>query len=106
MSTFQKVVFGVKISGTSSCDPDVMDRAIEYVNEHAERLKNGSPSWVNKDQILALIAVGIADDLLQLQDKMAQLNARLKDADVRLASLLERIDAISANTDTNSLGSA
>ena len=97
MHAFQEVVFGIKISGSTNGYPEDLKRAIAFVDAQAERLKKGSPAGIGKEQILALLAVGIADDLLQLQ-------TRVKEADSRLAALLERIDELGLSVENKTLG--
>jgi len=84
MRTYQLSVFGVRVSFRTNGDPDDMEKAKEFVEEHAKRLQSGG-GLLSKEQVLALLALGVADDLLQSQ-------RQLESAEKRLTALLKRID--------------
>ena len=98
MRTYQLSVFGVRISFRTDADPRDMERARVFVEEHANRLQSGG-GLLSKEQILALLALGVADDLLQVQQQLSA-------AEMRLAGLLKRIDETVESDENIPLGGA
>ena len=84
MRSYQLSIFGVEVSFKAQADPQDVEKARAYVEKEAERLKGGG-GLQSKDKLLALLALGVAYDLLQLQQ-------RLQSAEDRIESLLRRIE--------------
>lgn len=83
MQNFQLLVCGTKVSFRTEGDPAEIEEARIAVEERAERLKSCA-KLMNKDQLLALLALNVVDELLQAQK-------RIHDVEGRLSALLERI---------------
>ncbi len=85
MREFRLSVSNVEVSFRAKANPEDVERARALLEEQSERLK-GDGGIQSKEKMLALLALGVAYDLLQLQHK---LNA----VEDRMEALLKRIDA-------------
>ncbi len=87
MNSFQLNVLGMDISFRSEADPGRVERAQDFVEKQYERLKNHGGQF-SKERLLTLLVLGIADDLLQTQQRLEGVEKRLDD----LLKLIEKAD--------------
>ncbi len=84
MHSFQLNVLGLDISFRTDADPVRIEQAQAFVEKQYERLKSQGGQF-GREKLLALLVLGVADDLLQTQQQLAEV-------DDRLASLLKLIE--------------
>lgn len=84
MHSFHLNVLGVDISFRAEADPVRIEAAKAFVEEQYERLKNHGGQF-GREKLLTLLVLGVADNLLQSQQQLDELEARL-------AGLLKRIE--------------
>ena len=87
MNSFQLNVLGMDIAFRSDADPDRVERAQDFVEKQYEKLKNHGGQF-GKERLLTLLVLGIADDLLQTQQRLEGVEKRLDD----LLKLIEKVD--------------
>lgn len=76
MHSFQLNVLGVDISFRAEAEPARIERALAFVEEQYQRLKNHGGQF-GREQLLALLVLGVADDLLQSQQQLGDVEARI-----------------------------
>ncbi len=86
MYNFQINVLGVEISFKADVDPERIEQAKAFVEEQYERLK-GFGGQLSREKLLVLLILGVVDDLLQSQQQLDALEARL-------ATLLKHIEEV------------
>lgn len=86
MERFQLDVLGERLSFRSQSDPQRIEDAKAFVEEQFERLKAHGGQY-SRDKLLTLLILGVADDLLQLQQQ-------LDERDKRVLTLLKRIEDV------------
>ena len=84
MHSFQLNVLGMDISFRTDADSARIERAQDFVEKQYERLKNQGGQF-GREKLLTLLVLGVADDLLQTQQ-------RVGDAEARMAALLKLIE--------------
>ena len=87
MHSFQLNVLGMDISFRTEADPVRIEQAQVYVEKQYERLKNQGGQF-GREKLLALLVLGVADDLLQTQQQLGDVETRL----ARLLKLIEKTD--------------
>ncbi len=87
MHSFQLNVLGMDISFRTDADPARIDRAQAFVEKQYERLKNQGGQF-SREKLLALLVLGVADDLLQTQQQLGDVETRL----AHLLKLIEKTD--------------
>lgn len=87
MNSFELNVLGMDISFRSDADPERVDRAQDFVEKQYERLKSQGGQF-GKERLLTLLVLGIADDLLQTQQRLEGVEKRLDE----LLKLIEKVD--------------
>ncbi len=87
MNSFQINVLGMDISFRSNADQEQVDRAQNFVENQYERLKKNGGQF-SRERLLTLLVLGIADDLLQTQQRLECVETRLTD----LLQLMEKTD--------------
>lgn len=76
-------VLGIDVAFRPGADMGRARRAAEFVEKRFEALK--SPGVLGKDIMLTFLALGLADDLLQMMTRQEETQARL-------TSLLDKIE--------------
>lgn len=84
-------VAGVELSFRSGSSPEQMEGTRAFVEEQFERLKNHGGQY-GRDQLLTLLVLGVADELLQSQRELDEMDHRFEEVERRLADLLKRIE--------------
>ena len=87
MHSFQLNVLGMDISFRTEADPVPIERAQAFVEKQYERLKNQGGQF-GREKLLALLVLGVADDLLQTQQQLGDVETRL----AHLLKLIEKTD--------------
>ncbi len=72
MQTYNVIACGLDISFNSTADAERVRRATEFIQQSYDSLQFHG-SQLGRDRLLAIIAIGIADDLLQLQKEHEKL---------------------------------
>lgn len=87
MHSFQLNVLGMDISFRTEADPARIEQAQVFVEKQYERLKNQGGQF-GREKLLALLVLGVADDLLQTQQQLGDVETRL----AHLLKLIEKTD--------------
>lgn len=87
MHSFQLTVLGLDISFRTNADPERVAQAQAYVERQYERLKNQGGQF-GREKLLTLLVLGVADDLLQTQQRVGDVEARM----AALLKLIEKTD--------------
>ncbi len=74
---FNLNVLGVDVTFRSQIDPERIQLAKAFVEEHFEKLKLRGGQF-SREQLLILLVMGIAGDLLQSQEQLDELYERLE----------------------------
>ncbi len=88
MRSYNLNVFDLEVAFKTEADPARVENACAYVENLYTVLKFHG-SHLGRDKLLAILTLGITDDLLQLKQQ-----AEAKDK--RLAALLQRIERLEA----------
>lgn len=86
MHSYNIKVFDLDVAFKTEADPTRVEQSCAYVEELYNVLKYHG-GHLGRDRLLAILVLGIADDLLQLKQQAT-------DKDTRLASLLQRIERV------------
>jgi hypothetical protein len=84
---FAMNVLGVDLVFWSAADPDHVERAKKFIESQYENLKSLGRQ-AEKDQLLILLVMGIADAMLQSRQDLEEMHARLD----RLLSCIEETE--------------
>ena len=60
----------------TEADPDRVEKAREYVEERYGKVKAQGGQY-GRDRLLVMLLIGMADDLLELQEQKSRMNSRL-----------------------------
>ena len=60
----------------TEADPDRVEKAREYVEERYGKVKAQGGQF-GRDRLLVMLLIGMADDLLELQEQKSRMNSRL-----------------------------
>ncbi len=100
METYQLTVCGVDITFKTKASEERLQKAAVFVNESYNSLQSHG-SQVSRDRLLAILAVGLTDDLFELQKEVEQLrNSKEgnsidgKQIEARLQKMLNSINSI------------
>lgn len=74
---FNLHVLGVDVAFRSQIDPERIHLAKAFVEEHFEKLKIRGGQF-SREQLLILLVMGIAGDLLQSQEQLDELYEKLE----------------------------
>ncbi len=107
MQTYNVIACGLDISFSSDADAERVKRATELIQQSYDSLRSHG-SQLGRDRLLTILAIGIADDLLQLQNECDRLieasenkESERKAINQRLGSLLHRLET---SLSENSIG--
>lgn len=84
MPRYNLTVLGLDVSFRAEADPERIDAAKRLVEERFTLL-DARGRQISKEKLLTFLALGFADDLLQADQKIAEMEERL-------GLLLERMD--------------
>ena len=85
MNSYQLDVCDLKLAFRTAAGPERVERARSYVDELYEQVKVHGGA-LGRERLLAMLLVGLADDLLQLREQHSKADGRL---DELLQSLKE-----------------
>lgn len=95
MHSYQLDVCDLKVGFRTEAEPERVERARSYVDELYTQLK-GQGGTLNRDRLLAILLIGLADDVLQLRDQHSR-------ADSRLDELLQSLKDCDSDTESVAL---
>lgn len=95
MHSYHLNVFELEVSFKTEADPTRVENACAYAEDLYRDLKLHG-NHLGRDRLLTILTLGIADDLLQLRQRMAE-------QDERLAALLQRIEKKEISADRPSI---
>ncbi|NCC24449.1 MAG: cell division protein ZapA [Deltaproteobacteria bacterium] len=84
MSNYAFEILGVQLSFRTDASSDRIEKAVALLEERYGTLSERGRS-ISKEKLLIFLALGLADDLLQVTDKV-------KSTDSRIEGLLHRMD--------------
>ncbi len=90
MHTYNVVACGLDLSFNSSADEQRVRNAIQLVQESYDGLRLHG-NQLGKERLLAILAIGIADDLLQLQEERNQMTKATEEKNFKDEALQEKI---------------
>jgi cell division protein ZapA (FtsZ GTPase activity inhibitor) len=82
-------IAGTKFRLVADADDDHLHRLADIVNQRVDELRNKTSHIPTPSQLLALVALGLADDLLTAEKREAQIGELTRNA---VARAIERID--------------
>ena len=85
MSGYNLTVLGLDLSFAADVPPERIDKAVDFVHQRYRDLQ-GRASSMSKERLLTYLALSLADDYLQDQGKLSQLEGNLQ-------QLLSKIDS-------------
>ena len=83
MPSYNKVILGLELSFKTDAEPDRVESAKALVEERYRLLNPGGKN-LSKEKLLTFVALGLADDLMMA-------NQRLAEMDQKLVKILNRI---------------
>ncbi len=100
MNTYNTTVCGLDITFRSSAESARVEQAVNFIQESYLSLQSHG-SQVSRDRILAILAIGLADDLFELQKEKSEKdkgneenNLEEKNLEKRLQKMLDSINSI------------
>lgn len=78
MPSYTITVNGLEISFKTDADEQRIQQAAALLEERFAELSKGT-RYVNREKLLTLLALGMADDYLEVQRKQAGLEARMQE---------------------------
>jgi len=78
-------VLGLDLSFAADVAPERINKAVDFIQQRYEILQ-GRASYMSKERLLTYLALSLADDYLQDQGKLRQLEGNLQ-------QLLSKIDS-------------
>lgn len=78
MPSYTITVNGLEISFKTDADEQRIQQATALLEERFAELSKGT-RYVNREKLLTLLALGMADDYLEVQRKQAGLEARMQE---------------------------
>jgi cell division protein ZapA (FtsZ GTPase activity inhibitor) len=82
-------IAGARYRMTSDAEPTHLSRLAEMVNERVDQLGSRAARQASPAQLLAVVALGLADDLLQAEKRASHIEDATRRA---IGSALERIE--------------
>jgi cell division protein ZapA len=82
-------IAGARYRMTSDADRDRLTRLAEMVNERVEALGGKAARQASPAQLLAVVALGLADDLLSAEERRRKVEGVTRKA---IGEVIERID--------------
>lgn len=76
MHSYQLDVCDLKVGFRTEAEPERVERARRYVEELYTQMK-GQGGALNRDRLLAILLIGLADDVLQLREQYSKADGRL-----------------------------
>lgn len=102
MQTYNKTVCGLDLTFNAAADADRVEKAIAVIQGSYDNLQFQG-NQLAKDKLLAILAIGIADDLLQIQkeyNEILQVCERKEEKEkvmqARLEHVLQLLDSLGA----------
>ena len=86
-TSFQLNILGLEIAFKAEADQKRVDDARLMIEEQFRRLGGSGEKQISKEKLLIFLALGLADDLLQSNQKLEEIESRLE-------QLLTKIDAV------------
>ena len=82
-------IAGTKFRLVADADDDHLQRLADIVNQRVDELRSKTSHIATPSQLLALVALGLADDLITAENREAQITELTRNA---VARAIERID--------------
>jgi len=76
MPSYSKVVLGLELSFKTDAEPDRVESAKELVEDRFRLLSAGGKT-LSKEKLLTFVALGLADDLIMANRKLAEMENKL-----------------------------
>ncbi|WP_243439306.1 cell division protein ZapA [Fundidesulfovibrio soli] len=76
MPSYSKVVIGLELSFKTDAEPERVEQAKMLV-EDRYRLLNPANKNLSKEKLLTFVALGLADDLIMANQKLAEMEEKL-----------------------------
>ena len=76
MHSYHLDLCDLQVAFRTEADPERVERARKYVEERYSRVK-AQGGHFGRDRLLVMLLVGMADDLLELQEQQSRMNTRL-----------------------------
>jgi len=76
MPSYSKVVIGLELSFKTDAEPERVEQAKGLV-EDRYRLLNPADKNLSKEKLLTFVALGLADDLIMANQKLAEMEEKL-----------------------------
>lgn len=86
-TSFQLNILGLDIAFKAEADQKRVDDARLLLEKQYRRLGGSGDKQISKEKLLVFLALGLADDLLQSNQKLDNIESRLE-------QLLKKIDAV------------
>ncbi len=85
-TSFQLNILGLDVAFKAEADQKRVDDARHLIEEQYRRLGGSGEMQISKEKLLIFLALGLADDLLQSNQKLEEVESRIEE-------LLTKIDA-------------
>ncbi len=85
-TSFQLNILGLDVAFKAEADQKRVDDARQLIEEQYRRLGGSGEKQISKEKLLIFLALGLADDLLQSNQKLSEIESRIEE-------LLMKIDA-------------
>ncbi len=100
MNNYTATVCGLDITFRSTADSERVEQAVNFIQKSYLSLQSHG-SQVSKDRLLAILAIGLADDLFELQKEHNKITSETsektfdeKNFEKRLQKMLDTIESI------------
>lgn len=111
MNSYKLTICGLDISFNTSASADRVDIASKFIQEKFDALQSFGIQ-MSKERIFLILALGIADDLLQIQKKQEEIldvvdkkNQQDKTNQAQLESMLQMLNMLKDETGVNIVSS-
>ena len=76
MPSYNKVILGLELSFKTDAEPDRVESAKALVEERYRLLNPGGKN-LSKEKLLTFVALGLADDLMMANQRLAEMDQKL-----------------------------
>jgi len=94
-------IAGTKFRLVADADDDHLRRLADVVNQRVDELRNKTSHIATPSQLLALVALGLADDLMTAEKRESQIGELTRNAVARAIERIDRRIAIDFNAQTD-----
>ncbi len=96
INSYTNILCGVEIKFKTTANAERIRTAMEFVDKGYRRLQE-SGNQMGRESLLALLALGLADDLLELQKEHREIENKVKDDEqtqARLTKMIENLESM------------